>query len=181
MHITCQGIGQHKDRGRRSEVRDRRTDDRRQKTRDRRQKKEEDGDSTVGAAFSRDRINFYDFNDLNGFNDFYGFYDLPFTVYHSRLDESTTGYYILWLRSSHHFRRKIFIIRPKNAVNITKAAMSPIGTATKTLSFKTNMSRGTKTNRISPITISARHPVRKSLLNSCSTGFSSISFIVPYP
>jgi hypothetical protein len=49
----------------------------------------------VGAAFSRDRINFYDFNDLNGFNDFYGFYDLPFTVYHSRLDESTTDYWLL--------------------------------------------------------------------------------------
>ena len=75
------GSGQHKDRGRRSEIRDRRTDDRRQKTRDRRQKKEEDGDSTVGAAFSRDRINFYDFNELNGFNEFYGSYDLRFTAY----------------------------------------------------------------------------------------------------
>ena len=101
---------------------------------------------------------------IDDFYDFYGFYD----------------FYDLPL-IAHHFRRKIFIIRPKKAVNITKAAMSPIGTATKTLSFKTNMSRGTKTNRISPITISARHPVRKSLLNPCSTGFSSISFIVPYP
>ena len=112
--------------------------------------------------------------DLNGFYDFNGFYDLPLIA--------------------HHFRRSIFIIRPKNAVKITKAAMSPMGTATRTLNFKTNMSRGTKMNRISPMTMSARHPVKKSLLNSCPTGFSSISllnscsagfssisFIVPIP
>ena len=98
---------------------------------------------------------------------------LRFTAYGSPF----TAYYYYF----HHFRRKIFIIRPKKAVNITKAATSPIGIATKTLSFKTNISSGIRMNRISPITISARHPVRKSLLNLCSTGFSSISFIVPYP
>ena len=73
----------------------------------------------------------------------------------------------------HHLFRKIFIIRPKKAVNITRAAKRPMGITTSTLNFNTNISKGMRMNRIVPIKTRARHPVRKSLLNLYSSLYSS--------
>jgi|GEM_PF-2338756 len=84
LSFVVRGRGQHKDRGRRSEVRDQKAEERRK-------------GFSCGSGFPRPELvegqprtfGLKGFNDFYDFNAFYGFYGLPFTIYRLRIAQLT--------------------------------------------------------------------------------------------